>query len=180
MIKIIRKLSSTTNKHGQSGIEFIVTYGWALLIVMLVGGGLYYYGSVNPDFLKSEKCNIMGNIECRDFSLDQQSDYSSGNSLLKLYLKNRLGKPIRILLINATPWKDKGYDITCINDSRALSPKGYLLRTSEAENFYVKCDSKIPDFVSKERFKVKINFYFNNTYPEYNYTFVGEILATVQ
>ena len=48
-------------KKGQAAMEFLMTYGWAILIVTIVVSFLNYYGSVNPDLFRVSKCNIKGN-----------------------------------------------------------------------------------------------------------------------
>ena len=32
------------DRKGQSALEYLMTYGWAILIIIIVGGVLYYYG----------------------------------------------------------------------------------------------------------------------------------------
>ncbi len=36
-------------KKGQAAMEYLMTYGWAILAVVIVGGVLYYYGVFEPD-----------------------------------------------------------------------------------------------------------------------------------
>ncbi|MCF7865934.1 hypothetical protein K9L67_02665 [Candidatus Woesearchaeota archaeon] len=36
------------NKKGQAAMEFLMTYGWAILVVLLAIGALAYFGLLNP------------------------------------------------------------------------------------------------------------------------------------
>ncbi|MFP4116751.1 MAG: hypothetical protein ACLFTY_01920 [Candidatus Aenigmatarchaeota archaeon] len=42
-------------KKGQAAMEYLMTYGWAILAVVIVGGVLYYYGVFEPD-LPNQGC----------------------------------------------------------------------------------------------------------------------------
>jgi hypothetical protein len=39
---------------GQTAIEYLMTYGWAILIILIVAGVLAYYGIIRPFFLSNE------------------------------------------------------------------------------------------------------------------------------
>ena len=46
------------NKKAQAAMEFLMTYGWAILVVLIAIGALAYFGVLNPDRLLPEKCVI--------------------------------------------------------------------------------------------------------------------------
>jgi hypothetical protein len=37
-----------SNKKGQAAMEFLMTYGWAILVVLIALGALFYLGVFNP------------------------------------------------------------------------------------------------------------------------------------
>ncbi len=41
---------------GQGAIEYLMTYGWALLVIVVVGAALYASGVLNPASYTSSKC----------------------------------------------------------------------------------------------------------------------------
>ena len=41
---------------GQGAIEYLMTYGWALLVIVVVGAALYASGVLNPASYTSAKC----------------------------------------------------------------------------------------------------------------------------
>ncbi len=54
-------------KKGQSALEYLMTYGWALLILVIVGIALYSLGVFNPKrFASSEACVKGTYITCGD------------------------------------------------------------------------------------------------------------------
>jgi hypothetical protein len=63
------------HKKGQAAMEFLMTYGWAILIVLIAIGALAYFGVLSPDRFLPEKCAIStgSGIFCDDFSVDSDS-----------------------------------------------------------------------------------------------------------
>jgi len=47
-------------KKGQVAFEFLMTYGWAIIVVLVVVGALAYFGVLSPLF---NPCNIYPQIQ---------------------------------------------------------------------------------------------------------------------
>jgi hypothetical protein len=77
-------------KRGKSqySVEFLVTYGWALLIIGIVIGAIYTFGWFNPSTFLPQKCSFYGQIGCKDFSLTEEE--------FKLSLVNNFGSDLLI------------------------------------------------------------------------------------
>ncbi len=62
-------------KRGKSqySIEFLVTYGWALLIIGVIMGVIYSFGWLDPSNFLPQKCTFYGQIGCKDFYLSQEN-----------------------------------------------------------------------------------------------------------
>jgi hypothetical protein len=43
-------------KKGQGALEYLMTYGWALLIIVVVGAALYALGVLNPATYTQSRC----------------------------------------------------------------------------------------------------------------------------
>jgi uncharacterized protein (UPF0333 family) len=54
-------------KKGQAAMEFLMTYGWAILVVLAAIGALAYFGVLSPDRFSPEKCTLPAGIACLDF-----------------------------------------------------------------------------------------------------------------
>ena len=73
------------NKKGQSALEFIMTYGWALVVLLLVISSLWFtFGG--DKFFVNEKCMMGPGFLCKDFSVDEGS--------IQLKVLNSQGKNI--------------------------------------------------------------------------------------
>lgn len=79
-------------KRGQASMEFLMTYGWAILAAVLAVGALAYYGVFNPGSSLSDVCTISGLVGC-----DESLVNSSG---VYLVLKNGAGSAINLTSID--------------------------------------------------------------------------------
>ena len=83
------------NAKSQSALEYLMTYGWAILIIVIVAGVLYSLGIFNPS--SSASTTITG------FSgLGSVRAICQNSNGLVILLGNNLGKTIEILQANAT------------------------------------------------------------------------------
>ena len=56
------------NKKAQAAMEFLMTYGWAILVVLAAIGALAYFGVLSPDRFLPEKCTLPAGVACLDFT----------------------------------------------------------------------------------------------------------------
>ncbi|HLD42836.1 MAG TPA: hypothetical protein VJB08_02490 [Candidatus Nanoarchaeia archaeon] len=63
-------------KKGQAAMEFLMTYGWAILVVLVAIGALAYFGVLSPDRFLPEKCVIStgSGLFCDEFSSSASAD----------------------------------------------------------------------------------------------------------
>lgn len=52
--------------RAQAALEFLLNYGWAILVVLVVIGALAYFGVLNPSRLVPERCAIAIPFGCSD------------------------------------------------------------------------------------------------------------------
>ncbi|MEA2036068.1 MAG: hypothetical protein U9O94_01060 [Nanoarchaeota archaeon] len=80
------------NKKGQAAMEFLMTYGWAILVVLVAIGALAYFGVLSPDKFLPEKCVISSGsgLFCANFNVATASDD------IVLLIKNSLSDPVTI------------------------------------------------------------------------------------
>ena len=78
-------------RRAQAAMEFLMTYGWAILVVLIVIGALAYFGVLNPDRLLPEKCTVMVGLYC--------NDHIVSNTAVTLKLENGMGRDVSIVRI---------------------------------------------------------------------------------
>ena len=54
------------NNKSQAAMEFLMTYGWAILVVLAAIAALAYFGVLSPDRFLPEKCTLPSGIACLD------------------------------------------------------------------------------------------------------------------
>ena len=70
-------------KKSQAAMEFLMTYGWAILVVLVAIGALAYFGVLSPDKFLPSKCTLPAGIVCMDFKV--------GTATVDVVLRNGLG-----------------------------------------------------------------------------------------
>ena len=77
-------------KRGQSALEYLMTYGWAILAVVIIAGVLWYLGIFNPNQFAGEKqCGGFSGFTCQDFRMN-----TSG--VLTIVLNNKVGGSVTV------------------------------------------------------------------------------------
>jgi hypothetical protein len=51
-------------KKAQSALEFLMTYGWAILVVLAAIGALAYFGVLNPSNFLPDQCTASTGVGC--------------------------------------------------------------------------------------------------------------------
>ncbi|MFC1753255.1 hypothetical protein ACFL96_07665 [Thermoproteota archaeon] len=60
-------------KKAQAAMEFLMTYGWAILVVLAAIAALAYFGVFHYNKLLPEHCVLSAGIACEDLSADSNS-----------------------------------------------------------------------------------------------------------
>jgi len=63
-------------KRAQAAMEFLMTYGWAILVVLIAIGALAYFGVLKPEKFLPEKCVIStgSGLFCDEFTSSSSAD----------------------------------------------------------------------------------------------------------
>lgn len=80
-------------RKSQAALEFIMTYGWAILVVLVAIGALAYFGVLSPDRFLPSKCVLQSGIACLD--------HKATSSSLQVVAQNSLGYDLTITDVKA-------------------------------------------------------------------------------
>ena len=80
------------NKRGQAALEFLTSYGWAILVVLVMIGALSSFGILSPGTFLPERCNIDPSFQCTEFNAIVGGGEDNGT--INLILRNQLGLTI--------------------------------------------------------------------------------------
>lgn len=72
-------------KKGQAAMEFLMTYGWAILVVLIAIGALAYFGVLNPSRFLPNSCTVSNQFAC------ETGDFLANSSGVTIILRNGRG-----------------------------------------------------------------------------------------
>ena len=81
-------------RKGQAAMEFLMTYGWAILAAVIAIGVLAYFGVFNPGRFMPKACTLTAPLGCDD------SRITTNN--VDLVIRNGAGETVTITSINIT------------------------------------------------------------------------------
>jgi len=146
---------------GQFSLEFLTTYGWAFIVVLIAAGALAYYGVFSPGQYIPDSCDITPELVCVDYAI-----LSSDNSV-NFHILNNYEKDIYIEFINASVYPG---EITCREDFSITSGFSEVVTCAVTEY----------DFVRGEKAEVKLDINFRRNSPSATvHTVRGEIFTSV-
>ncbi|HLC72256.1 MAG TPA: hypothetical protein VJH37_01620 [Candidatus Nanoarchaeia archaeon] len=96
-------------KKGQAAMEFLMTYGWALLVVLIAIGALAFFGVLNPSKFLPNSCTLTPGFACNDFKAAASDD------VITIVIQNGLGdnlNSVSLNLLNSNPSCDGAFTQT--------------------------------------------------------------------
>ncbi len=169
------------NKKAQAAMEFLMTYGWAILVVLVVIGALAYFGVLSPSALLPEKCFLPIGLQC-----DEHLVKGGAQGFVSFDLRNGIGNNIRIVSMKVK--KDNQF-VCGRNYTTAL-----MLKNGEAGTVRIPVSVTDPDynaadsycqetalglFGSKYKYVLEVK-YNREDKPNYVHTLEGELLTKVE
>ena len=88
-----------TNKRGQAALEFLSTYGFAFLIILVMVGALTYFGVLSPSNLVPARCLMGENINCKEYQITRGT--ATNNASMLVSIQNDRGKQIEVNLVSS-------------------------------------------------------------------------------
>ncbi|MFW5865755.1 MAG: hypothetical protein ACOCU6_01540 [Nanoarchaeota archaeon] len=156
------------NKKGQAALEFLTTYGWAFLIILVMIGGLSYFGVLDVSQFVPDSCKLDGNIECSSYAL--QSDG------LQLEIKNNL--PQADINITKVRVKETTEEKWC--NSTDLAGDSINPRSSEEVNASIAPDHCNMDDYIDDKKKFDLRVYYTKDDSTIEQMAVGSMTTTVR
>jgi hypothetical protein len=107
-------------------MEYLVTYGWALLALVAVLGVLFSSGLFSASNFVTQECVFQPDLPCNTFIFYQDPSTPNTRSILAFNITNGLGYPINISQITytATDLGDSGRNTIPISTSIQLQSGG--------------------------------------------------------
>ena len=144
------KMAKMEYKKAQAALEFLMTYGWAIMVVLVAISALSYFGVLSPDNFLPNKCSFPAGISCVDFEYDIISDIPT----LKFVIKNNLGwdvTGVSIFPYETDPSIPQIGSVSCGNSAGGAN----ALKNGDQSTYIIECDQLLP------KGKVRTNLIFS-------------------
>lgn len=166
-------------KKGQAALEFLTTYGWAFLVILIMIGALAYFGVLDPERFIPQRCQIAAPFACDG----ENYQLSDTGTQFAVRIRNSLNKPFTISDIEfrhvsnmtwtnctATP----GATLLPTTGNRTIFPDSVMdLSCSNIET------PLATTFVPGSKQRVQFNILYYQDSAAYTKRIAGEIFATV-
>jgi len=148
-------------RRGQAALEFLTTYGWAFLIILVMIGTISYFGILNPAKLLPSRCMTGSELNCGDYRI--RSD-----GTVELQLTQSMGKTIYLESFNCT-WEGT-------EDNIDMTPQTWPPR----DTVTFACAVGIPAGLEGEKTKVYFDIVYRKSVTGFLHTVSGELYTEVQ
>jgi len=156
------------NPKSQAALEFLMTYGWAILVMLITISALYYFGILNPKQILPDRCNFGSEIDCIDFTMSLDT--------LVLRIKNSVGDTIIVDSFSIDSGTATPYDCT----TPPTTP--FTLSASQTTTLqFTGCNGASIGFIQgdKKKLSIIIDYHLATSPAAYTRKVSGEVFGIV-
>ena len=168
-----------SNKKAQAALEFLMTYGWAFLLILVMIGAFVYFGVFNPSRSLPDKCLLGNSISCTDFQIDSAA---SPFGTIKFTIKQNLGQTLFIQNVNVTS-QDFGNNQPCAVDGTLLTGANEVQMDNVAQ-LLISCPLSGGSLTmlsfKGDKTTVNLRVDYRQQRSTFTHTEIGELYGTVQ
>lgn len=167
--QIAIRLKMVIDKKSQAALEFLTTYAWAFVVIIIVIGAIAYFGILRPQKILPDRCNFNVGFDCQAYSF-------SSDGTFKLRLKNSVGHLVDVTDLNLITEAGSSFGCTI----SGAPPTGW--RIGEVKDItWTSCDLVTAGFAAGEKAKVLVNmtYYDPKAGASYAKLAEGEIFTAI-
>jgi hypothetical protein len=165
-------------KKGQAAMEFLMTYGWAILVVLAAIGALAYFGILNPGNWLPTKCTISGGFSCLEHKV-----YNVGtDTVVYTKLQQNLGIDAASvnISVNSTDCQIGGANLAKHWDiSNVQNGDTFILEDAPGDNYFVCTNGGTPLSVG-QRVRAKFSITYQKTTESTTHETSGDLSSKVE
>ena len=144
-------------KKSQAALEFLTTYVWAFMTLLITIGALYYVGIFDFSKFLPQKCTFPLQFECLDFTSEGAPAYGGTDDIIKFKLVNNIGEEILVTSLEVTndaesPLRCSILSIDCEGQSKTI----FFAWTESLECDFTFDHCQDGVFMTDERIEAKI------------------------
>jgi len=154
-------------KRAQAALEFLTTYAWAFMVILMMIGALAYFGILSPSNLLPNKCTISSEFQCLDWFV------SSATNSIRVKLKNNVGEAI---YANMSVSSESAVPLSCTHSN-------FSMATGQQRDFNItSCNFASAGMIEGEKRKVlfTVRYYTIASGASYPHEANGELYSVVE
>ncbi len=132
-------------RKAQAAMEFLVTYGWAILIVLAAIGALAYFGVLKPGKYLPDSCQFQAGISCVDW---KALPGANGTGTVTAVIRNSKGQDFIDFSLSAA-----GFPCTDDKDTYTNPSATVNLDDGEEAIFVITCPNEL---ISTKKLSVRL------------------------
>lgn len=154
-------------------MEFLLTYGWAIVVVVTAIAALAYFGVLDVDKYAPSMCTLPAGLSCLDHGVSYDGNYNK----LELRVKNNLGFKIKITGIAIEEYQRSmtGLEVTLPNGD--ATEEGDIDLTDMTNAEWPPPD--YPPIPSGQKYDIEFKLTYTNTGSGLPHTVTGTITGKI-
>ncbi|MBW2983083.1 hypothetical protein KY327_02160 [Candidatus Woesearchaeota archaeon] len=149
-------------RKAQQSLEFMVTYGWMILVAGMVAGSMAYFGVFDTDQNLPAQCNLGFDFSCEQFVLFD-------NGTVRVEAGNKAGEPLEVESFKCT-YPDESVESTAYGGAEWLP----------GDTFDLACNPTTGGgLTAGQREKVKVKLEYRKTGGGFTKHVEGDVAADV-
>lgn len=171
-VKRIKSALFKKSVRAQSSIEFLSTYSWALIVIIIALGAAVYFGIGGSQRGSIERCQFPPEIQCSRYSAGITDD----GGFLRTNLVNLVTDRIEV-----SSWRlftEEGQEIGCL-----IRPQNFSWdQTASVDIDFRGCDFASPGIVEGQThaFRMEFSYYMEDSGPAYTKVMDGAVITSVE
>jgi hypothetical protein len=165
------------SRKAQAALEFLTTYGWAILVILVMIGALAYFGVLNPKNILPDKCLLSTGLTCKDFQIQD----AGATFNVRISIENNLGQSIQMFSTadrnNVTVAYQGGTPVACTPDGIGAGT-AYTLSSGQTQAYT--CTGFSPNPGKGQKLKVAIAISYMPVQGVYLHQGSGDLQGQVQ
>lgn len=112
-------------RYGQAALEFLSTYGFAFLLIVVMIAALSYFGILTPANLLPDRCSLGSTLGC----VEQRIRNDGTDIFAEFIIQNNIGNPVTILTSQFNLTSDFSDSASCTSgiDGESYGPGDFQL-----------------------------------------------------
>jgi len=159
-------------KRAQAAMEFLMTYGWAILVVLIAISALAYFGVLNPSRFLPESCTLVPGMSCVDFKVDESN--------ITLVIQNGMGQDLENFAVTIASDTNCSFAANWTCDGTQCGPSASNFTLTDSEDVKLICTSSNHGLSSGARYKKDISISYKKGMDGLTHTDLGQLITKIE